>query len=116
MAKAKKEETSLKPYAVVETGGKQYRVSEGATLEVELLDVEPGKKFDIQPVLAVSDGKKLHVGNPEIAGAKVTSTVVEHKRCKKVVSFKKNRRKGYSVKKGHRQNHTILKVESIKQK
>ncbi len=101
-------------YAVVETGGKQYRVKEGDTLRVELLDAEPGKKVDLKPVLAVSDGKELKIGTPEVKGAKVTSKVVDHLRGKKVVSFKKRRRKSSAVKKGHRQELTSIKIETIK--
>ena len=103
----------MEAYAVVETGGKQYRVSAGDTIKVELLDVKAGDTVDIQPVLAVSDGKKLEVGTPTIEKAKVTSTVVEQTRGPKVVSFKKKRRKGYSRKVGHRQDLTVLKIESI---
>lgn len=103
----------MEAYAVVQTGGKQYRVKAGNTLRVERLDVEAGKKVELRPVLAVSDGKKLQVGTPEIKNAKVTSTVIEHVRGDKVISFKRKRRKGYSRKKGHRQNLTVLKVESI---
>lgn len=105
----------MEAYAVVQTGGKQYRVKAGNTLRVERLDVEAGKKVELRPVLAVSDGKKLQVGTPEIKNAKVISTVIEHVRGDKVVSFKRKRRKGYSKKKGHRQNLTVLKVESIDQ-
>jgi large subunit ribosomal protein L21 len=105
--------TESKPYAVVETGGKQYIVRKDDILRVERLDVETGKKVDLEPVLAVSDGKQLEVGTPDIKGAKVKSTVVDHIRGEKVVSFKKKRRKGYSRKMGHRQELTVLKVESI---
>lgn len=103
----------MKAYAVVETGGKQYRVKAGDILRVERLKAEAGKKVELRPVLAVSDGEKLQVGTPEIKDAEVTSTVIEHTRGNKVVSFKKKRRKGYSRKKGHRQELTVLKVESI---
>jgi len=105
--------TINKPYAIVETGGKQYLVQADDKLQVERIDAEPGRRFDLEHVLAVSDGKKLRVGRPEIEDAKVTSTVIAHVRGKKVVSFKQKRRKGYSRKKGHRQELTVLKVESI---
>ena len=101
-------------YAVIKTGGKQYRVKAGDILRVERLKAEAGKKVELRPVFAVSDGKKLEVGTPEIKNAKVTSRVIEHIRGKKVVSFKRKRRKGYSRKIGHRQESTVLKVESIK--
>ncbi len=103
----------MEAYAVVETGGKQYRVSTGDTLSVEKLDAEAGDKIELSSVLAVSDGKKLTIGTPTVEDAKVTSTVVEQTRGTKVISFKKKRRKGYSRKKGHRQSLTVLKVESI---
>jgi len=103
----------MEVYAVVETGGKQYLVKPNDMFRVERLDAEPGQQVELQPVLAVSDGEKLQVGAPEVEGAKVTSTVVEHVRGAKVVSFKKKRRKGYSRKQGHRQELTVLKVESI---
>lgn len=103
----------MEAYAVVQTGGKQYRVKQNDTLQVERLDAEVGAKVELIPVLAVSDGSKLRVGTPEVAGVKVTSTIVEHKRGKKTVSFKQNRRKGYSRKIGHRQEITILKIDSI---
>ena len=100
-------------YAVIETGGKQYRVKQGDTLEVELLDGDQGKNIPAQRVLAVSDGKELKIGNPEVKDAKVTFEVVEHIRGKKVVSFKKKRRKGYSRKVGHRQELTVVKVANV---
>ena len=103
----------MEAYAVVETGGKQYRVQAGDTLRVERLDIEEGKSLDVQPVLAVSDGNQLTVGTPEVSEVKVTAKVVEHIRGPKLVSFKKKRRKGYSRKIGHRQELTVLKVESI---
>jgi len=100
-------------YAVVETGGKQYLVKADDVIHVERLDAEAGKKFTLDRVLAVSDGKKLKIGTPEVSGAKVVSNVVEHARADKVVSFKKKRRKGYMRKQGHRQEQTVLKIESI---
>ena len=103
----------MEAYAVVETGGKQYRVKPKDVLKVERLDAEVGQTVELAPVLAVFDGKKLEVGAPEVKKAKVTSTVVEHTRGEKVVSFKKKRRKGYARKQGHRQELTVLRVESI---
>ena len=103
----------MEAYAVVKTGGKQYRVQAGDTIRVERLDVKAGDTLDVEPVLAVSDGKALTVGTPEVKEAKVTATVVEHTRGDKVISFKKKRRKGYKRKKGHRQELTVLKVDSI---
>ena len=100
-------------YAVVETGGKQYRVQAGDTLEVEKLDAEVGASVELDQVLAVSDGKELAVGTPKLEEAKVTSTVLDQIRGPKVVNFTKKRRKGYKRKVGHRQSLTVLKVESI---
>ena len=102
----------MEAYAVVETGGKQYRVATGMKLEVEHLEAEPGQDVDAT-VLAVSDGQALKVGTPHVAGAKVVLTVVEHKRGEKVVNFKKKRRKGYEHKVGHRQELTVVQVKSI---
>jgi large subunit ribosomal protein L21 len=103
----------MESYAVVETGGKQYRVQENDTVQVERLDAEVGANLDLDTVLAVSDGEALTVGTPNIEGATVKTTVVDHIRANKVVSFKKKRRKGYSRKVGHRQEQTVLKVEKI---
>ena len=104
----------MEAYAVVETGGKQYRVTENDTLQVERLEAEVGSQVELSPVLAVSDGDTLTVGTPAVENATVTSEVVEHIRGEKVVSFKKKRRKGYTRKVGHRQELTVLRVSSIK--
>ena len=103
----------MQAYAVVETGGKQYRVSAGETLEVERLEAEAGATVELQPVLAISDGKTLTVGTPQVDGAKVVASVIEHIRGPKVIAYKKKRRKSSARKKGHRQELTVLKVESI---
>lgn len=103
----------MEAYAVIETGGKQYRVKENDTLRVERLDAEIGAKVELDSVLAISDGKDLKVGAPTIDKVKVISSVVEHVRGKKVVSFKHKRRKGSRRTKGHRQDLTVLKVESL---
>jgi len=103
----------MEAYAVIETGGKQYRVKEDDQLRVEKIDAEAGATLDLDTVLAVSDGQTLSVGTPTVEGAAVTSTIVEHIRGNKVVSFKKKRRKGYSRKVGHRQALTVLKVDKI---
>jgi len=104
---------NMDAYAVLETGGKQYRVATGDTLEIELLDAEPGQDVELDQVLAISDGKELKIGMPYVEGAKVILTVVGHKRGKKVVNFKQKRRKGYSRKVGHRQELTVATVKSI---
>jgi large subunit ribosomal protein L21 len=100
-------------YAVVETGGKQYRVTQGAVLEVERLDGEAGAKVTLSRVLAVSDGQSLTVGTPEISGAAVTAEIVKQFRGSKVIAFRKKKRKGYHKKQGHRQDLTQLRVQSI---
>lgn len=100
-------------YAVLETGGKQYRVTPGATLEIELLDAEAGQDVELDKVMALSDGKELKIGMPYVEGAKVVLTIIGHKRGKKVISFKKKRRKSYERKVGHRQELTVATVKSI---
>ncbi|MDD4016477.1 MAG: 50S ribosomal protein L21 [Kiritimatiellae bacterium] len=100
-------------YAVLETGGKQYRVCVGDTIEVELLDAEAGNDVELNSVVAVSDGKELKIGMPYVQGAKVTLTVVGHKRGVKLINFKKKRRKGYSRRVGHRQELTVASVKAI---
>jgi large subunit ribosomal protein L21 len=103
----------MEAYAVIETGGKQYRVQSGDTLNVELLEAEVGADVALDRVLAVSDGATLTVGTPVVEGARVNARVVEHIRGPKVVSFKKKRRKGFKKKIGHRQELTVLKVENL---
>jgi large subunit ribosomal protein L21 len=104
---------TMDAYAVLETGGKQYRVATGDTVEIELLDAEAGQDVALDKVLALSDGKELKIGMPYVEGAKVVVTVVGHKRGKKVINFKKKRRKGYARKVGHRQELTVATVKSI---
>jgi large subunit ribosomal protein L21 len=100
-------------YAVLETGGKQYRVAAGETIETELLEGEAGQEVELSTVMAVSDGKELKIGMPYVEGAKVVLTIVGHKRGKKVINFKKKRRKGYSRTIGHRQELTVSTVKAI---
>jgi large subunit ribosomal protein L21 len=103
----------MKAYAVVQTGGKQYRVSEGDVVDVELLPQAAGESVTLDQVLAVSNGDSLTVGKPTVAGASVTATVVKHFRDKKVVSYKKKRRKGYKRKQGHRQELTQIQITKV---
>ncbi|MCK5528221.1 MAG: 50S ribosomal protein L21 [Kiritimatiellae bacterium] len=105
----------MESYAVIETGGKQYRVTESDTLRVEKLEGDAGDSIVINKVLAVSDGKAITVGTPEISGAKVSAKIVEQIKAAKVVNFKKKRRKGYSRKVGHRQQLSIIKIDKIEQ-
>ena len=103
----------MQAYAVIETGGKQYRVQAGDTIEIERLPEEKGTTVRIEKVLAVSDGANLKVGTPYVDGAAVTLEIVEHFRGPKVVSFDKKRRKGYSRTVGHRQELTRASVKSL---
>ncbi len=103
----------MEAYAVVETGGKQYRVKPEDTLQVDRLKHEVGESVQLDSVLALSDGTDLQVGTPSVEGANVTSTVLEHIRGKKVINYKQKRRKGYSRKVGHRQELTVIKIDSI---
>ncbi|MDD2240990.1 MAG: 50S ribosomal protein L21 [Kiritimatiellae bacterium] len=104
----------MEAYAVIETGGKQYRVQQGDVVSVELLEgAEAGQSVEIPRVLAINDGTELTIGTPTIDGAKVMAEVVEEYRAPKVVAFKKKRRKGYHRKVGHRQNLLKVKIASI---
>jgi large subunit ribosomal protein L21 len=100
-------------YAVFETGGKQYRVAAGDTVTIERLTAEVGATVEFDRVLAKSDGATLTVGAPMIEGTAISGTVVDHNRGDKVINFKKKRRKGYSRKVGHRQEQTVIKVDSL---
>ncbi len=100
-------------YAIIKTGGKQYRVSVGDKLKVETLAVEAGAQVTLTEVLAVSGEEGLKVGNPTIEGATVTATVLSHGRGEKVRIFKFRRRKHSMKSAGHRQNYTELKIEAI---
>lgn len=99
-------------FAIIKTGGKQYKVAENDVLRVEKLDVQPGTTVELE-VLLVNDGKKDHIGMPTVAGAKVQATVVEQMRDRKVIIFKKTRRHNYRRKNGHRQHLTVLKITKI---
>ncbi len=101
-------------FAIVRTGSKQYRVSEGSVLEIEKLDAEKGASVKLDEVLLVSNEGKTTVGQPLVAGASVECEVLEQKRGQKLTIFKKIRRHGKRLKKGHRQSLTRLQVKSIK--
>ncbi len=103
----------MEAYAVVETGGKQYRVSKGDVIEVERLAGEPGGAVRLAPVLACSDGTTLTVGRPVVSGAAVEAEIVEHFRGPKLIVYKKKRRKGYERKLGHRQELTRVRISGI---
>ena len=100
-------------YAIIKTSGRQYRVAEGDTLDVDLLDVDAGKTTTFGDVLMYADGKHLTHGDPLISGAKVTAEVVEQRKDKKVIAFKYKRRKGYHRTVGHRRKLTRVKIKSI---
>jgi len=100
-------------YAVIQTGGKQYRVAEGDVIDVEKLEVEPGTEAKFDEVLLVSDGKSLSVGAPLVKGAAVTAEVVDQHKADKVIAFKFKRRKGQHRTVGHRRQLTRLKIKSI---
>jgi large subunit ribosomal protein L21 len=100
-------------YAVIQTGGKQYRVQPGEMVYVEKLDAEEGATVELGDVLLVADGEKVRVGTPNLPGVKVIAEVKDQARDKKVVVFKFRRRKGYHRKHGHRQPYTALMVKEI---
>jgi len=102
-------------YAVVATGGKQYKVAKDETFEVEKLDAKAGDKVTLDQVIAVGEGTSLKVGSPMVEGATVVAEVVEQTRGPKLLVFKKKRRHNYRRKKGHRQDLTALKVLEIKE-
>jgi large subunit ribosomal protein L21 len=101
-------------YAVIESGSKQYRVSAGDTVEVELLPVEAGKPFTFERVLLVNNDGQIRAGAPTVPQATVEADVVEHIRGIKTVAFKMKRRKGYHKKIGHRQELSVVRIKEIK--
>lgn len=103
----------MEAYAVFETGGKQYKVEKENEFDVERLEADEGSTVAFDRVLAVSDGKELTIGTPVVESAVVEAEVVKHARGKKVVAFKKKRRKGYHRKVGHRQELTRLRITNI---
>ena len=101
-------------YAVIKTGGKQYRVSEGETLKVEKLEEEPGKKITFDEVLMIADGDKVQVGSPHVAKASVEAKVISQGKGKKVHILKFRRRKHSMKQQGHRQLYTEIRIDRIK--
>ncbi|NVM56781.1 MAG: 50S ribosomal protein L21 [Desulfobacterales bacterium] len=101
-------------YAVISTGGKQYKVSEGQTIRVEKIPGEVGAPISFDRVLMVSDGEAVKVGQPTLDDATVTGRIVGQGKAKKIVVFKYKRRKRYRRKRGHRQQYTALKIDTIK--
>jgi large subunit ribosomal protein L21 len=100
-------------YAVIETGGKQYRVEVGTELAVELLEVEPGQEITLERVLLVADGDEAAIGRPVVDGATVSATVLRNDRADKVISFKYKPKARRRVKKGHRQEQTVLRITDL---
>lgn len=100
-------------YAVVKTGGKQYRVSPGDTIQVEKLDGKPGQSLTLEQVLLVADGDNVALGRPLVEGASVTAEIKQQDRHRKVIVFKYKRRKRYRRKAGHRQPFTALTITGI---
>lgn len=100
-------------YAIIATGGKQYKVSEGDVVRVEKLDVEEGGAVTFDQVLLINNDGDVKVGNPAVAGVTVTGTVEEQGKGKKVIVYKFKRKTGYHKKNGHRQLYTAVKIDKI---
>ena len=100
-------------YAVVKTGGKQYRVTVGEKLKVEQIPADVDSQITLDQVFMVGEGESVKIGTPVVAGATVTATVVSHGRHDKIKIFKMRRRKHYQKHQGHRQNYTELRIEAI---
>ena len=100
-------------YAVIKTGGKQYRVVAGETLKVEQIPADVGSQITIDQVFMVGEGESVKIGTPVVTGATVTATVVSHGRHDKIKIFKMRRRKHYQKHQGHRQNYTEIRIEAI---
>lgn len=101
-------------YAIVESGGKQYKAVEGATIDVDLLNAEIGEAVNLDNVLLLVEDETVSVGTPSVKGASVSTSVVDHVKGPKLVVFKYSPKKRIRVKNGHRQQYTRLKIESIK--
>ncbi|HBO84392.1 MAG: 50S ribosomal protein L21 [Deltaproteobacteria bacterium GWC2_42_11] len=100
-------------YAVIKTGGKQYKVSEGDVIKVEKLCGDVGSQIEIKDVLMIGAGEGAKIGSPVVANAKVVAEIVASGKAKKVIAFKKKRRKGFDKKIGHRQEFTSIKIKEI---
>jgi large subunit ribosomal protein L21 len=101
-------------FAVIRTGGKQYRVAKDDVISVEKIAAEPGAAVDLGEVLMIGDGADVATGTPLVSGAVVSATVVEQTRAAKIIVFKKKRRHNYRRKRGHRQYQTVLRITEIK--
>ena len=100
-------------YAIVVSGGKQYKAVEGGTIEVDLLDVEAGQPVSLDQVLLLVEGDAIHVGTPTVEAARVSATVVDHFKGPKIVVFRYKPKKRIRTKTGHRQQYTRLKIDTI---
>jgi large subunit ribosomal protein L21 len=103
-------------YAIVESGGKQYKAVEGGFIEVDRLPVEAGESIELDKVLLVADGDQVTIGTPTVEGAKIKATVVDHVKGPKLIIFKYRPKKRYRVKTGHRQQYTRLQIVEISTK
>ncbi len=102
-------------YAIIRSGGKQFRVEEGKTVRVPLINKRAGEAVELDVlVMGKGDGEGPQIGAPSVEGAHIAATVVDHGRGEKIIVFKKKRRKHYKRKQGHRQDYTTLKIDSIK--
>src|SRR5689334_19904691 len=101
------------PYAIIKTGGKQFRVEPGRTYKIPSLVGDEGGKIEFNDVLLGSDGTNVHTGVPSLSGAKVTGEIVKHGRGEKIIIFKFKRRKNYARKQGHRQGFTEVRIKDI---
>ncbi len=101
-------------YAIVDIAGKQYKVSEGAKLKVASLDKNTGENVSFDKVLLTDNGKSVKVGTPTLKGVNINATILEHGRERKILIYKKKRRKGYQRKNGHRQGYTLIEITKIK--
>lgn len=101
-------------FAVIRTGGKQYKVAQDDLITVEKLPGEPGAVIELGEVLMLGEGSEITPGAPLVAGAAVSATVVEHRRADKIIVFKKKRRHNYRRKAGHRQHQTVLRITEIR--
>tara|TARA_Y100001936_G_scaffold114329_1_gene112142 strand:- start:824 stop:1225 length:402 start_codon:yes stop_codon:yes gene_type:complete len=100
-------------FAIINIAGKQFRVEEGDQIKVPHLSTDVGRSLAFDKVLLINDGKKVQLGSPLLSNASISATVVEHGRGRKIRIFKKKRRKGYRRNNGHRQNYSLIKIDSI---
>ena len=100
-------------YAVIQTGGKQYRAVPGEEVKIEKIEGDVGASVTFDKVLLTSDGEEVNIGSPFLENIKVMGRITRHDRDKKVIVFKYKRRKGYRKKRGHRQSHTLVRIEGI---